>query len=145
MNETLLRITGVGLFFGLAFLFTGISQLVKEKKKARKYTEKTVGTVTELVRRTSKKSKTRINWAWFPVFEYTVGDKTYSKEYKYGHSQAQYGVGQEVEIYYKPDKPGNFRVEGDSLPKKIAGIMAAIGAVLTVIFAAGLVFLFMSR
>ena len=109
--------------FGLFWIMCGIIIFKNMEKKKRVCTSKTSGKVIDI------EEDTREMIAYSPVFEYTVGDHKYVKEYTYGSNVIPYKIGQEVEIYYNPNKPDQYYVEGDVLYKRVAKIIIFLGII----------------
>lgn len=107
--------------FGLFWIMCGIIIFKNMEKKKRVCTSKTSGKVIDI------EEDTREMIAYSPVFEYTVGDHKYVKEYTYGSNVIPYKIGQEVEIYYNPNKPDQYYVKGDTLYKRVTKIAVLIG------------------
>ncbi len=108
-------------FFCLFWIMCGIIIFKNMEKNKSVCTSKTLGKVIDI------EEDTREMIAYNPVFEYTVGDYKYVKEYTYGSNVIPYKIGQEVEIYYNPNKPDQYYVKGDTLYKRVAKIAVLIG------------------
>lgn len=109
--------------FGLFWIMRGIIIFKNMEKNKSVCTSKTSGKVIDIEEYKGKMI------AYNPVFEYTVGDYKYVKEYTYGSNVIPYKIGQEVEIYYNPNKPDQYYVEGDTLYKMVAKIIIFLGII----------------
>ena len=127
--------SGITLLLGIIFLTVGIVVTKKIKNKEINCTSKTVGKVIDIVKRRygSGMDNYDYSYSWHPVFEYKIGELTYTKESVYGNSQPKYAVGQDVEIYYNPENHNEFYVGGDKTSKTLGTIFTIVGITLIVI------------
>ncbi len=143
-------IAGVCAFLGLIFLIVGTAMLRSAGKKKKTCTEKTTGTVTEMVfsqhakysahsKKDPKrlyKNKASFNPVYHPVFEYQVGKARYIKEHSFGHHKPQFYEGEGVVICYNPKYPNEFYLPGYKSSTASAVIFVIAGIVLLLLGAA---------
>ena len=125
--------SGTWALIGVVFFIIGTSIRRNRKKKVQRCTSHTYGKVVDLVRRESRDSDGNYSSSWHPVFEYRIGGLTFVKESNFGRSQAKFGIGQNVDIYYDPDNYNDFYVPEETLPNTLGIIFAAVGVVAIVV------------
>ena len=116
-------------FFGLIFFMVGIIGLITNKRRHNNCTEMVMGKVKNIV----KRSEVERGDSYFPYFEYVVNDQTIVKESHYGTSKPRFEVGQEVAIYYNPEKIEDYYVEDDKAPRLISFVFVGIGMLVFII------------
>ncbi|MCH5316255.1 MAG: DUF3592 domain-containing protein [Eubacterium sp.] len=122
----------VGILFivvGVVFIIAGIIVMIQGNISEQRCTEKTTGTVVELVIEKSTTSNHRTSYIYFPVIEYQVGDRTISKKSNSGQNPPKYKVGQQVEIYYNPNNVEEYYIKGESAPKFIGILFVVLGSI----------------
>lgn len=111
------------VFFGFVFFMVGIIGLIINKRKHDNCTEMVMGKVKNIV----KQSRSENVDSYFPFFEYVVNGQTIVKESHYGTGKPRFEVGQEVVIYYNPEKIEDYYVENDKAPGTISFVFIGIG------------------
>lgn len=114
---------------GIVFFIVGMVITKKINKREKNCTEKTHGTVINLVKHKSYDKDVGPRYSWHPVFEYEIRNMKYMKEYKYGSDKPKYEIGQSVELYYNPEDYNDFYIKGDTLPKTLGLIFTILGAI----------------
>ena len=117
------------LIVGFVFVIAGIIVLKQDDGLKQRCTEQTLGTVVEVVCEGDySTTDNAYRYAYFPVVEYQVGDRTISQRSKSGQDPPKYKVGQQVEIYYNPNNVEEFIIKGDSTPKYLGIGVIVLGS-----------------
>ena len=124
--------TGVLLLaLGIIFIIAGIFVMKQGDSMKQRCTEKTTGTVVELISERDHSSD-GISYVYYPVIQYQVGDRTISQKSRSGQNPPQYSVGQQVEVYYNPNNVEEFFIEGDSTTQFIGIIFIGLGSIVDI-------------
>lgn len=133
MNNKWLSIilfSGIFSLIGFIFFLIGLLMFRHINKKEKRCILKTYGIVKDVVKHKSYNSDSVKGSGYYPVFEYHVGDVTITKESAYGSGKPRYKKGQNVEIYYNPQKCSEYYIKDDKLPHILAKVFTIVGAVL---------------
>lgn len=139
MSDTLMFVitfSGFCGLIGIIFALIGIVMLKNEKKLKRDCTSTTFGKVVDLARHVTSNSDGFYSSVWHPVFEYSVGELKYVKESMHGSSKSKYAIGQEVEVYYNPEKPDEYYIEGEQGVFSTVFTIVGIGVMIIAVFSA---------
>lgn len=106
------------LIGGGLFARSGYVHLREKRDKKRRCLLQTRGTITGI-------SPMRVNkrLAYFPTYEYRVGDKVIRIDINLGTTSCPYKIGEEVKVWYDPNFPDFSYIEGYK-----EDIAAAIGS-----------------
>ena len=126
------KLISTGLLFvlvGIIFAIVGIIAMIQGDSFKKKCTEEAIGTVVEVICETSySETENQYTNTYYPVIEYSVGDRTISQISRSGHNPPKYKVGQQVEIYYNPNNVEEYIIKGDSTPKLLGIGFIVIGS-----------------
>lgn len=114
------------ILIGLVFAGIGVYMLKQGNEVAERCTQETVGTVVELVEE-SDISDTTIDYSYYPVVQYNVGDQQFTKKYTTGSGTPAYYVDQQIDIKYDPNKPEDYIIVGDKSSNVLGIIFTAMG------------------
>ena len=119
-----------GLIFiigvGVILIIVGIIAMNQGSGLRKRCTEKTIGTVVEIV---CKEQADYSRPTYFPVIEYQAGDSTISQMSNSGEYPSKYKVGDQVEIYYNPNNVQEYIIKGDSTPNFVGIIAIVLGSI----------------
>lgn len=121
---------------GVVFIVLGIVAINLGNGLKKRCTEKTIGTVVEII---SREQIDDTNPTYFPVIEYQVGDRTISQMSNSGDYPPKYEVGDQVEIYYNPNNVQEFIIKGDSTHNFVGIIAIVLGSIATVVGIVGII------
>ena len=126
---------------GLLFVGVGIWTLKSGNELAKRCTQKTTGTVVEIIEEKSIDSEGHNKYKYYPVIRYQVGNKVITKKGNSGFSNntrvniadgivlssshSKYKVNDSVEILYNPDNVEEFIIKGDR-STNLAGIIPIV-------------------
>ncbi len=129
-EELMFRILTLGmpLVIGGLFLIIGMVTYQSEKKKQITCTVNVLGKVKDMASYSDREGGLTCH----PIFEYVAGNETIVTESQYGTSRPRYEVGQEIEIYYNPEKVEEYYIKGETLPKRFAIIFSVVGALVMI-------------
>ena len=129
-EELMFRILTLGmpLVIGGLFLIIGMVTYQSEKKKQITWTVNVLGKVKDMASYSDREGGLTCH----PIFEYVAGNETIVTESQYGTSRPRYEVGQEIEIYYNPEKVEEYYIKGETLPKRFAIIFSVVGALVMI-------------
>lgn len=119
--------TGVWCLIGVIFLAIGWGMRRSRQRRLARCTERTQGTVIDLVRRVGG-SGGSYHASWHPVFSYFVGEQQAIQESNYGASSARFMIGQPVTVYYDPRDPSVYIVQEEKLGGLLARVFLLAGA-----------------
>ncbi len=122
--------SGILSLIGIIFLLIGILMLSHIKKKIKRCILKTNGIIKDIIKHKGYDNDGKKSLGYYPVFEYHVGDVTITKESAYGSGKPRFKKGQNVEIYYNPQKCSEYYVKDDNIPNILAKVFTIVGAVL---------------
>ena len=111
---------------GVVFIVLGIVAINLGNGLKKRCTEKTIGTVVEII---CREQIDDTNPTYFPVIEYQVGDSTITQISNSGEYPSKYNVGDKVEIYYNPDNVQEYILKGDSTPNFVGIIAIVLGSI----------------
>ena len=114
---------------GVIFIIVGIVAINQGNGLKKRCTEKTIGTVVEIISRVQS-DYTRPTY--IPVIEYQAGDITVSQTSNSGEYPSKYEVGDQVEIYYNPDNVQEYIIKGDSTPNFVGIFAVVLGSIAVV-------------
>ena len=120
--------SGVWCLIGVIFCAVGWGLRHSRQRRIARCTERTQGTVIDLVRRVGG-SGGSYGVSWHPVFSYFVGDQQAVKESNYGASQAKFMIGQPVTVFYDPRDPNTYIVQEEKLGGLLSRVFLIIGTV----------------
>ena len=140
-NVKLFLVCAVCIVLGVVFLIMGINMNNENKHLKRVCTGEVQGTVVDFyvdgdyyeeddVDEDGKKTGQKVvvdTRRYYPVFEYEVTNKTYSKQSEYGYDRKRFAVDETVEIKYNPDNPDDYYVPADLLAAKTGGFNIGFG------------------
>ena len=125
------------ILFGLVAIGVGIFLLVTGNSMKKRCTAEAVGTVVEVIEEREESADpdtVSITYTYYPVIEYTAGDKTLTQKYSTGYgNRNKFKVGDKIEILYDPSKPEDYLIKNDKSSNLIGIAFIAVGAVVTVI------------
>ena len=121
---------------GVLFIIVGIVAMNLGNGLKKRCTEKTIGTVVEIVCR-EQSDYTRPTY--FPVIEYQAGDSTVSQMSNSGEYPSKYEVGDQVEIYYNPNNVQEYIIKGDSNPNFVGIIAIVLGSIAALVGIVGII------
>lgn len=121
------------IVIGVAFILIGVYLLKSENTTREKCTVKVEGRVIEL----KEEKDSDGNPIYYPIIEYEADGMKRRATGKTGQNPPKYGLGQEFEIYYNPNRVTEIRIEDDdtintALPViliVIGGVAALIGVI----------------
>lgn len=91
------------------------------KKVKEQCTSRTEATVIDIVisesTRTSRNGFERTVYFYFPVIEFYVNGRVMREKLCIGYSYKKYKVGETITIFYNPNKPTEYFIEGDKSKK----------------------------
>ena len=131
------RVTGTGgialamsIFLLVGLIFGGIGFGIKyaDNKKKETCTEQTTGTVIDYA--TSPSSD---NTTYAPIVSYDVDGYTYTVHNNTYSNPCPYKIGESVTIYYNPNNPHTFYIEGEKTALILAYVFMGIGGVFAAI------------
>ena len=138
------------IYLGAVFAILGIIFLISainEKRKCTSVTEGKVIDIREEVRYVENDryndrhhndggvhihlggngySSHRKEITYYPIYEYTVDGKIYKQQSRTGSSHCNFCIGQEVEIFYNPQRPQQFYTQSSSNSKMVAVVLFII-------------------
>lgn len=129
------------IYFGALFTILGIIFLISvinEKRKCTAVTEGKVIDIKEEVKYLDEDGKVdfsiggfkhityRKEITYYPIYEYTVDGKIYKQQSRTGSSHCNFCIGQEVEIFYNPQRPQQFYTQSSSNSKMVAVVLFII-------------------
>lgn len=107
------------IVFTLFILFGGYNFFNEIKKRIIcKFVTK--GIVVDIFQEPNKNTK-------FPIFEYEVNGKKYTKQSNYGNVSIPYTIGDEVDIYFNNGNPNEHYIKGNFGAIIISIIFFAVG------------------
>ena len=121
------------ILFGILFVGVGIFAMFQGNDLAKRCTTPVTARVINLDREESVDSDGYTSYAYYPIFEYQVGEKTLSEKGRTGSSNPKYSVGDKVEILYDANKPTDFIVKGDTSSNILGIVFIVAGLVVAVI------------
>ena len=129
MKITLIIIAVLAVLAGVLFIYLG-------KKKKERCTAVTQAKIVKVKEKTESTDEGKKESEYTAELEFEVGGKTYKGSAgKKSGNKRKYRVGDEYDVYYNPEKPKEFLVEGKS-----GGLFTGIIAILIGIVAAVLAF-----
>lgn len=116
-KRTILTVTLLATIF-VGITFTVISVVISDKTQndTEMCTARTEGTVVDILQDTIEPrdiGETR-RFYYYPVVEYMAGSETIRKQSSVGGDKDTYEIGDRVEIFYDPDDPEHFCLEGNT-------------------------------
>lgn len=103
----------MNIVFGLMFAAIGAWFVVRSIMQKVNCTESTIGRVTDISIERNRDSDGHISVMKYPIFEYDVNGEHFIEKSRVGSNTTKYRIGQEVEIFYDPNKNDNFYVSGE--------------------------------
>ena len=143
MNVFFILITAL-VGFGMLFLLLGLFIKRKVSKKIAACTARTEAVVKEINREVNLSAGTDSYYSWFPVFSYTVNGSEVIVRSTIGSQKKRFEVGQQVTLFYNPDKVYEYYVPQESI-LTVSTIFIIIGAAHIVIAATILLLLCVLR
>lgn len=127
MNEKLLFISifcGVWCFLGIIFLSIGIGTGGHRRRLERRCSERVWGSVADVVPNRGADGATLC-----PMVEYATPQGLMRQLSPVSSTRCRYAVGQAVAVWYDPQDPSVWYLEGDKSAHLLAEIFAIIGSV----------------
>lgn len=120
---------------GLLFLLIGILLVKMFARRRQAATMVTTARVVDVERGRDSNGSTY----YYPVFEYYAGGRMLRVKSSVGSSPCRYQTGEEIELFYDPEKPEKFWCMRDTkMMKLLCGIFMGIGGIFLVL---GIVFM----
>jgi|GEM_PF-1404471 len=131
LGQILLCVVFVGL--GVIFILMGNNMKAKNNELKEKCTGEVQGIVAkfDVSGYVSDDSDERL---YYPIFEYEVNDKTYSKRSPTGQRQKRFETGEKITIMYNPANPDEYYVPSDEYALKTAGYNIGFGIFIIAVF-----------
>ena len=123
----LFAFSGTWIIVGIVFLAVGIGIGRALRRKEERQRANAEGVVLEMLRHTSH-SRNGESVSWRPLVEFDYEGRRISLE---GDtvSRKKYYEGQRVQLYYDPDDPACFRIEGEGGERIVSRVFTVVGAV----------------
>lgn len=123
----------VVLLCGLLLIAAGIFLLVHGNAVKKRCTEPATGVVIGNKSEESIDDEGFTSHTYYPVIEYTAGDKVVSATASSGQNPPKYQEGDKVEILYNPADTTEFLIQGETGPGLFGIIMIAVGFIVSLI------------
>jgi Protein of unknown function (DUF3592) len=119
------------VFCGIGALFLLIIWIMKRRRDALiAKGHNTMGTIVDIIRNRSSKG----HYTYQPVIKYTpFMQPSITKKYAFSGTANQYKIGDEVEVFYDPDKPEKFLIKGDKVVKILFWVFGVMGGIFLVL------------
>ena len=134
-NEKILKIIFPLVFsvVGIVFICVSIGLKMSANHKKEVCTEKTTAVVVKLVEKHRRDSDGNYSYTYAPVFRYKANGKTVKIQSTSSSNPPEFAEGEEVELYYNPDKITEYYVKGSSTMDFIFIVLIAMGTLFTII------------
>ena len=116
--------------FGFIFFIVGCAMIINSFMKKNKCTENVEGKVIDI-----SKKWTNDETTFYPIFEYTVNGNTYVQQLRVGSRPCKYHIGQNVELYFNPEKPEQFYDKNSNISGIVGGMIFAIIGIIIIFVA----------
>lgn len=120
------------IIFGIVFAIIGIFVIIKGNEQAKRCTEETVGIVIDIKEELSTDDDGRTIYTYYPVIQYTVGDRTITKKSSSGSSSMAYNLNDKVDILYNPNKVEEYIIKGDKTSNIIGIVFIVLGIIVCI-------------
>ena len=99
----------------IIFLSIGLSTKNKYRKKKMFCTKKTQAEITDIEKVTTSSidSSETLRYMFFPHLKYTANGKEIEVKHYFGNAQPKYEIGQIIDIFYNPEKPEDYYIDGE--------------------------------
>ena len=114
------------ILIGVIFAGVGVYMLKQSDDLSERCTQEAIGTVVGVDEQLND-SSTSIEYTYYPVVQYTVGDHQITKEYSTGSGAPKYHEGQQINIMYDPQNEEDYVIVGDNNANFLGIIFTAIG------------------
>jgi hypothetical protein len=108
-----------------------ICAFYRNKKVKEQCTSRTEAIVIDIVisesTRTSRNGFERTVYFYFPVIEFCANGRVMREKLCIGYSYKKYKVGETITIFYNPNKPTEYFIEGDKSKKFIGTVCIIVG------------------
>lgn len=128
MNYAYIAVSLIG-FLSLIFLMIGSSLVSKESKKKKEYTAKTTARVKELKEKQIGKPGTPGSIRYYPVYEYRANGQFIRVESTIGTDKPTVKAGDEIEIFYHPERKKEFYIPGSKAPTVVGSVFTILGII----------------
>lgn len=113
---------GVWTLVGVVFIIVSVCMGAFRRKKAEQCTDCVTGTVVDVRLRRSQNGG-----SYHPVVEYMANGEMQHVESLTGRRPAKYRAGERVLVYFDPEKPRRFYIEGDGTAALLEKIFLLVG------------------
>ena len=117
------------ILFGIIFIVVGIFLLINGKQKAKRCTEEIIGTIVEIKEETSTDTNGVIEYTYYPIIEYQVGEKTITKQSSTGSNTSKYNLNDKIDLLYNPNNIEEFIIKGDKSSNYIGIVFIVLGTI----------------
>lgn len=121
------------IIFGLIFVIVGIFIFIKEKEQTKRCTEEIVGIVTEIKDDTSIDEDGNLTHTYYPIIQYTAGDRIITKQSSSGSSSSIYHFNDKVDILYNPNNVEEFIIKGDKTSNILGIVFIVLGSIVCIL------------
>lgn len=132
------------ILFGIIAIGVGIFLIVSGNGKSKRCTSEAVGTVTQVIEEKEENIETEddeaivqdttYTYTYYPVIEYSVGDKTLNEKYETGYGDKnKYKIGDKVDILYNPDKTEEYLIKSDKSSNIVGIVFIAAGVIIAIV------------
>ena len=118
------------IIFGIIFIAVGIFIYYRNSYLIKNCTIETKATVVDMKEEFSSDSDSS-GYMYYPIIEYKVKEDTLKVTMNTGSSRPSYSIGEEITIFYNPNKTNEFIVKGDKTSNMFSVVFIAIGLFIT--------------
>ena len=104
----------IPLVVGVILVVAGVFTYFRAGELVKNCTEKTTATVVDMREDITSDADAGIRYIYYPIIEYTVGDRTLTEEISSGSTTPAYRINEKIDILYNPNKAEEFIVEGSN-------------------------------
>lgn len=116
------------MIFGEVFIIIGIGSSIFINNKKKNCTKEATAKIKEIIQKEERNlNSTSIMVSEYPKIEYDINGEHIEKVSSIGYMPKKYCVGQEVEIYYNPNKYDDFCIKGDKTANIVRNVFVAVG------------------
>ena len=121
----------MGIIIGVIFIAVGAFMYFKNNNLIKNCTVETEAVVVDYKEELETDSDSS-TYIYYPVIEYTVGEKTITATMDKGSSTLDYKFNDKIAILYNPKKTDEFIVKGDKSPVIFSIVFMALGLIVTI-------------
>lgn len=132
MSTGLIVVSILGII-GIAFVGLSVTFMIHENNLRERCTAATIGVVIDFEERWSRSNDGYGGYVYHPIIQYEANGQIRTEVYNVGTRPPAYDEGQEIEVMYNRDRPGEFYLPGSNFTLVLCTIFGVIGLALLII------------